>query len=514
MNIVIYARYSSEKQTEQSIEGQLRVCKEYAKKHSYTILKEYIDREKTGQNDKRPAFLEMIEDAKKQEFNYILVYKLDRFSRDKYDNAIYKHQLKQYNVKVISATENIDDSPEGELLEGILEIFASMYIKDLSQKTKRGMRESILKGNTIGGIALYGYKVVDKKIVIDQEKAAAIRYLFEEYANGKSKKKIIEELNNKGYRTRQGKKLTVHNFQNNLKNKKYTGVFDNGELINKNYYPAIISKDLFDKVQLKLEEHKRAPATQKAKIEYVLTGKAFCGYCGANLFGISGTSRTGKSHTYYYCSAKRNFHSCKKSNERKDELEKLVVEQTLKYVLQKEQIDKIIDNILQKQNENAFSKQISELEKQIAQIENDLDKCFNIFWNANPELQKRINEKAESLQLQKQDLEANIKKLKLASSIKQSKQDIAKLFTKYLNGNVSNIDYQRKIIQSFVNSVFVFDDKIVIYYNLFGNKKITFEEAIKNLSQRRLGKEVLILNNVGSQKSRIRTFVQVRFFYC
>ena len=155
-NIVIYARYSSEKQTEQSIEGQLRVCHEFAERNNNNIVNEYIDRAMTGTNDHRPAFQQMIEDSIKKEFEFVLVYKLDRFSRSKYDNAIYKHKLQQNGVKVISATESISNTPEGALMEGLLEMFAEMYIKDLSEKVKRGMRESILKGNFIGGRTLFG----------------------------------------------------------------------------------------------------------------------------------------------------------------------------------------------------------------------------------------------------------------------------------------------------------------------------------------------------------------------
>ena len=158
MNVVIYARYSSSAQTEQSIEGQLRVCREYAEKKGFNILHEYIDRAMTGTNDNRPEFQRMIADSKKQNFKFVLVYKLDRFSRSKYDNAIYKHKLQENGVKVISATEAISDTPEGIMMEGLLEMFAEMYSKDLSQKVKRGMRENVLKGLTIGGKVLYGYK--------------------------------------------------------------------------------------------------------------------------------------------------------------------------------------------------------------------------------------------------------------------------------------------------------------------------------------------------------------------
>lgn len=483
MNAVIYARFSSHTQTEQSIEGQLRVCNEYAQRQGYNIVNEYIDRAITGRTDKRPSFLQMIEEAKNKNFQYIIVYKLDRFSRNHYDSVFYKYQLKQSGVQVVSATEAISNTDEGFLIEGLLEMMAEMYSRDLSQKVKRGIKESILKGNFIGGYILYGYKVENKKIVIDESTAPAIRYLFNEYANGKSKKQIITELNQQGYRTSKGKQLSYTSFQNNLKNIKYTGVFDNGELQNKEYYPAIIDKELFLKVQEKLNEHKHAPATQKAKVEYLLTGKAFCGHCGANLVGTSGKNRHGNKYRYYSCSTRWKQHTCNKKHEHKEELENFVIESTLEYILTPEQIENIASGMLSVWNKDTLQEQIKQYEKRINKIDNELDKCFKIFYNAdNQELQKRMNATADSLTIQKQDLTAELNKLKLSNNIMRTKEEVKALLTEYLNGDKDDINYQRKIINKFVNSIYVFDDKTIIYYTIFGNEKVTYTEMLNNLN--------------------------------
>ena len=510
-NAVIYARFSSHSQTEQSIEGQIRVCKEYAQRNKINIIGEYIDRATTGTNDNRPEFQRMIAEANTKQFEQILVYKLDRFSRNKYDNVVYKHKLAQCGVRVVSATEIINDTPEGALMEGLLEMFAEMYSKDLSQKVKRGIRESILKGNYIGGHILYGYKVEDKKIIIDEKTAPAIRYLFEEYANGKSKKQIIKELNEMGYKTNQGKAISYNSFQNNLTNIKYTGMFDNGTLQNENYYPAIISKDLFDKVQIKLAEHKHQPATQKAKIEYHLTGKAFCGYCGSSMVGITGTSKTTKKYHYYACSKRYKEHTCKKKNEQKEYLEKYVVEQTLNYILTQEQIENIANGMLEKWNTNTTTLQIKKLEKQIEKIDKDLDKCFDMFFNADSqELQKRMNEKSKSLEIQKQDLQEELQKLKLIKIITHTKEDVKNLLGEYLDGNIEDINYQRKIINKFVNSVYIFDDKIAIYYNLFNLRKFTYEEALENITE---NEKFLFQNDCSANTSASLSISRLAFFF-
>ena len=195
---VIYCRYSSDSQTEQSIEGQLRVCNEYAKSNDIVILDTYIDRAMTGTNDNRPDFQRMIKDSAKKSFDVVLVYKFDRFSRNKYETAIHKKTLKDNGVKVISAMEYIPDSPEAIILESMLEGYAEYYSAELSQKVKRGMRETRSKGNFTGGFIIYGYKVENHKVVIDEEKAETVKYIFEQYAIGVYVKDIIKALTSKG----------------------------------------------------------------------------------------------------------------------------------------------------------------------------------------------------------------------------------------------------------------------------------------------------------------------------
>ena len=164
---VIYARYSSDSQTEQSIEGQLRVCKEFAERNGYVIVKEYIDRAKTGTNDNRPAFQQMLYDSKNKAFQFVLVYKLDRFARNRFDSAINTMTLSKNGVRVISATENISDKPEGRLLENVIIGVNEYYSAELSQKVKRGLKESRIKGQFTGGRTPYGYNVENLKLSIN-----------------------------------------------------------------------------------------------------------------------------------------------------------------------------------------------------------------------------------------------------------------------------------------------------------------------------------------------------------
>ena len=224
-NAVIYGRYSSHGQQEQSIEGQLRDCHAFAEREGLVIVGEYIDRAISAKTDARPSFRRMIADASKKQFQYVIVWKLDRFSHNRYDSAIHKAALKKHGVKVISAMENITDNADGALLEGILESMAEYYSTSLAENIKRGQRESILKGAHLGGLPPFGFKTVREegklRLVADEAKAPIIKYVFEEYAKGVPKKQIMEALTAKGLLGGMSNNFTISSLQKALRNRKY-----------------------------------------------------------------------------------------------------------------------------------------------------------------------------------------------------------------------------------------------------------------------------------------------------
>lgn len=250
---VIYARYSSERQTEQSIEGQLRVCKEYATRENYAIVDTYIDRATTGTNDQRAAFQKMLRDSSKKGFQYVIVYKLDRFSRNRYDSVVNKALLKKNGVRVLSACEQITDSPEGIILESMIEGYAEYYSAELSQKVKRGLRESRIKGNFTGGYYIYGYKIADKKWTIDETQAAVVRKIFDDYIHNVRQKDIIAALNSKGVTTQYGKPFNANKISRILHDKRYIGIVEADDTNYTDIVPAIVDKKVFDIAQAKLK---------------------------------------------------------------------------------------------------------------------------------------------------------------------------------------------------------------------------------------------------------------------
>jgi DNA invertase Pin-like site-specific DNA recombinase len=313
MNGVIYARYSSNNQREESIEGQIRECMEFAERQGITIIGQYIDRALSAKTDDRPDFQRMIKDSAKRLFDVIIVWKLDRFARNRYDSAHYKHALRKNDVKVISAKENISNGPEGIILETMLEGFAEYYSAELAQKVLRGMTENALKCRTNGSRIPLGYiSDSEHKYQIDPKTALIVLEVFTRYADGETVTEIINDFNSRGIRSVIGNPFNKNSFSKMLHNRRYIGEYRFRDIVIPDGIPQIIPQDLFNRVQERLEKNQKAPARKKAKEHYLLTTKLYCGKCGAFMVGESGTSRWGNLHLYYKCVHAKREKTCNK----------------------------------------------------------------------------------------------------------------------------------------------------------------------------------------------------------
>jgi len=481
MDVVLYLRYSSDRQNEQSIEGQRHVCQKYCQSMGYTIVGEYVDRALTATKDaeKRIEFQKMIRESEKKLWQGVVVYKLDRFARNRYDSATYKARLKKNGVRLISATENISDNPEGIILEAVLEGMAEFYSKELSQKITRGMHECALKGNSTGGQISLGYKIENKKLVVDEHTAPIVRKAFSMYAAGHSVAEICRVLNEAGYRTKTGASFNKNSFGAIFRNKKYIGQYKFMDVVIDGGVPALIDKDTFNKVQERLDRAAKAPARGKALVDYMLSGKVICGHCGNLLTGTASTSKTGRKYFYYTCVGSRGERNCgcHKTPIRKEWLERVVVEDTLE-LLTPETIDEIADMaLIAAEAEKQEKTDIVAIEKEIAEYTKSIERLFKLVENgAESELlTKRLNE----LEKQRHAAQKRLQQEK-ASVIELNKPQIVYFLTEFTKGNIDDPIFQRKIIDLLVNSVTVWDDeddpksyKFTITYNLSPKKTKT-----------------------------------------
>lgn len=477
MNVVLYMRYSSDRQTEQSIEGQQRVCREFCKREGYKIVGEYIDRATSAYKgaEKRTEFQRMIKDSEKQLWNGVVVYKLDRFARNRYDSATYKAKLKRNGVKVISATENISDNPEGIILESVLEGMAEFYSRELSQKVTRGMRESAYKCQSLGGFVSLGYKVVDKHFVINEAEAAIVREAFAMYANGATVADICNTFNKKGYRTNRGAKFNKNSFKTMFRNERYIGTYIYKDVRIPNGMPAIVDEKIFETVRKRVAMNEQAPARGKAKVDYLLAQKLYCGHCGAPMIGESGTSKTGDVHNYYTCTTRRRQHACDKKPLRKELIERWVVEDTMR-LLTPEAIDTIAEKLHQMlEDEAKQDSRIPEAEKKIRDTDKRIENLLKLAETGlrSESVSVRIAELEEikaAAQLQLADVHSE--------HVHLEKKVIADWLTLFAHGDVDDEDFRKHLCDALVNSVTVWDEpdgyKITCIYNISEDNTRTF----------------------------------------
>jgi DNA invertase Pin-like site-specific DNA recombinase len=452
---VIYARYSSSNQREESIEGQLRVCHAYADANGYQIIAEYTDRALSGRTDKRPGFQRMILESDKRAFDAVIVYAIDRFARNRYDSATYKAKLKKNSVSLVSATQPINDSPESIILESVMEGYAEYYSENLSRNVKRGLTENALAAKSTGA-RLLGYKVENGVYVLDPVESQAVRIIFEMYAAGHNKKEIVAYLNEHGYKTSGGKPFVYHSLGHVLANEKYTGTYIFQNIRIDGGMPQIVSRELYDNVQHKIEIKRRSKGKAKAMEEYLLSGKLYCGKCGQLMVGETGTSKNGTVHHYYKCKTRKaRLGVCDKHTERKDEIEKAVMEFIYNQVLTDEIIEEIAARsyeLLEKEAQDK-SKLVSFLEEMklvSGRIENLLKAIEEGIITSS------TKQRLEDLEKRKSELEVLIVKEQMKKPA-FTQEHIIFWLQSFKNGNIDDMDYKRNLIDAFVNSIYVYD---------------------------------------------------------
>ena len=474
MKAVIYARYSSDNQREESIEGQIRECTAFAEKNGITILRHYIDRAFSAKTDNRPEFQNMIKDSSKRLFDIVIVWKLDRFARNRYDSARYKATLKKNGVKVVSATEVISDGAEGIILESVLEGYAEYYSADLSEKVIRGMTENALKAKYNGGTLPIGYLVDSEQYFqIDPLTAPFVLESFKQYAEGATMKEIRDYLNEHGVKNTRGQPLTYNSVQHLLNNRRYIGEYAYRDIVVPGGIPAIVPQDLFDRVQEKLAKNKKAPTRHKAEDDYLLTTKLFCGYCGAYLCGESGTSHTGNVHHYYKCvSVKKKRTECHKRSVKKDWIEDLVVSETMKMVMDDNAIEAIVAMLMDLQDQETVNLPL--YERQLREDDLGIQNLLNAIQQGI--LTKSTKSRLEELEATKEELETKIACEKLAKP-KVSAEFMTFWLHRFRKLDVRQKSHRKMLIDTFINAIFLYDDKMVITFNYKeGTDTVTFDD--------------------------------------
>ncbi len=478
MKAVIYARYSSDNQTEASIEGQLRECMEFAERMGIDVIGNYIDRAFSAKSDHRPEFQRMIKDSYKHAFDCIIVWKLDRFSRNRYDSAHYKTLLRKNGVKVISAMESISEGSEGILLESVLEGMAEYYSAELAEKVVRGMKENALKGLHNGGQVTFGYKINgERRFERDEVNAPIVEEIFGMYADGKTIKQIVDYLDDKQIRTSRGGKINFNAVQRMLSNRRYIGEYKFRDVVMPHAIPALVPDDLFENVQKKLVKNKKAPAARKAEDEYLLTLKLFCGKCGAHMVGESGMG-TSRIYRYYKCANTKKVHTCDKKPVRKEWIEDLAVRKALEILNDEKLISYLTDRIYILQGEENpripnLKAQLEDTQKRIGNIIDAIEQGI---------ITENTKNRLTQLESRQKELEIAILQEKIKKPF-LTKEQIRFGIEKFKKLDISTQEGKQRLIDGFINSIYLYDDKLTITFNFKdGTQTVSLSEieAAKN----------------------------------
>lgn len=368
---VIYARFSSDMQREESIEAQVRACKEYCRKKLYVVTNIYVDEAKSARDVlKRDAYNQMLADAIAHKFDVIIFHKIDRNARNEFNYYSFKHTLSQLGIGYEYAAQNIDFTPEGQMMENMLVGFAAYYSRNLAKETKKGLNENAYKAQFNGGKPPLGYKIVDKRYVIDPYEAEAVKMIFSMYLDGYGYGKIAEKLKLHGYHTKDGRNFGKNSLYDILSNEKYIGTYTFNKTSRKagkrnmhakhvsedvirieNALPAIITKDDFYRVQEKKKANRHRAAAYTAKEEYLLSGKVFCGCCGSSMAGHRYKPRE-KVYSYYACLKKERVAGsrCPQKQIRRELLEKWVLDHIASEILSEKNIETYAKLMLEEYN--------------------------------------------------------------------------------------------------------------------------------------------------------------------
>ena len=472
---VAYARYSSAGQRDVSIDQQLADIRAFAKREGYTIVHEYADHARSGfkNTSARTAFQSMVSAAAEGSYDTIIAWKVDRFGRNREDSAIYKGKLRRFGVRVVYAMEPIPEGSAGVLLEGMLEATAEWYSRQLSENVTRGMTDNASKC-LYNGTRVYGYSVNSfHRYAINPEEAAVVRDIFSRYLSGYSSAMIAKELNARGLLTPRGYPWSAQGILRIISNERYTGVYIWADVRTTGGIPAIISTSDFEEAQRM--KKKTARHVEQGATDYYLTGKVFCGLCSAAMVGDSGTSRTGKRHFYYSCINRKHRKSCDKKSVSKAVLEDTVISFILDHVLSDEQICRTADTVMALQAEELKSSPLAAMESEYRETIRKIDNINNAIaagiWNTS------TSAKLKSLEDSAETLRTSIETLKYSQAQLQDRDRVLFFLRQFKTEDRSDPILRQRIVDTFVNSVYVYDDYLtVVTNNGDGNQRVPLSD--------------------------------------
>lgn len=453
----VYTRYSSDKQSDLSIEDQIKECRAFTKKNGLNVVKVYSDYAKTGTNENREDFQNMMNDARKGLFDYIVVWHTDRIHRDMIASFRTLGIFQELGIEILSVTQPELNSKDdiSLLIRAVYSWKDAQVSADISKNVARTMRTKAENCEYMG-YKVYGYDHdANKKFVINDEEARIVEYVFASYASGQqSLKEIADALNGRGLRNPSGKPFNYNYIERIIKNEAYVGrYYYKGRLIKEDGYPRIINFDLFMKAQAKLSRKRR----KNMSSDYALTSKLFCSVCGEPMHGISGKGKQG--YKYYYYACKDKWVSC--ATEKaipQDMIEELVSNAILSTFSEPETSERLIEKLLSLQENHSNIAEIKAVRKSLEEVRRQQKKLLDSIGNFPSDL---FDKKAAELSKRHSELEIELMRLE-ADTDWLTREELVAFFADIKKSGLT----PKEVIKHCVSKVVMYPDKVVIVTNL------------------------------------------------
>ena len=468
----IYARRSSDRQNEESTAQQIAECMKMADRLGYVVVHVYADEAKTGKNDRRPEFQKMVRAIEAGKCDVVIAYKSNRIARNMLQALTYMNRFEKCGVNTIYAKEEFGDNAAGRFALRNMMNLNQFYSENMSEDIKRCLYTYAEECKVLNGQMPLGLrKGEDGKYALATDGSVeTVQEIFHLYASGIKSSAICQALNSRGIKTNQGKKFSVDTIERIIKNKKYIGIYTYGEISIPDGVPRIIDDATFQRAQERLKEAHRAPSKSWSQTEYLLTGKLFCGHCGSTMVGDIGTGRKGSKYNYYCCyKKKRNTRDCDKKRVRKDELENMIINFTVKNVLTDEMIDKVAEEAIRLQNNDSRTivhqqhiRNLSEIRQKIQNIVNAIADGFR-----TPAMKVQLEELTEEEEkLSKKIAEESY------NSPTFTKEQLVDWMSGFRNGDTKSPKFRKQIVDIFVNAIYLYDDHFTISYHTGERKDV------------------------------------------
>lgn len=456
----VYARFSDDKQNEASITEQIKAAQAFAGKQGLEIVKKYKDEAKTGTNDSRPGFQRMMADARKQLFDFVIIWNTNRLHRNMFNAFSTMGELLEHDIKILSVTQPEINNNNDDITLLIMSIHSwkdMKYSRDLSNDVKRGMSEKAAECRYIG-YKVYGYDhSKQNKFIVNKQEAAIVQECFTLYLQGSTIREIAETLNRRGLRTPRDNKFSYNFIERMLKRESYIGrYYYNGELISEHGYPQIIDTETFCQAQDKLTR-KRG---KSMNTDFLLTSKLFCGICEKPLRGISGNGKRGTMYHYYACGDK--WTSCATGKALpKDWLESEVVGAIREAFSSKEKTSRIVNHLVSVQEQTAMKPEVEIARERLEEIQRQqkkLLKAYLVFEDT-----ALVEEEMKELEVKKLETELEIRRFGSREEL-LLEEDFYEFFEELSAGDLED----KFIINRFITKVVLYEDRMAIVTNMSG----------------------------------------------